>query len=147
MFIPDNKYFDALAKIRPLMEALNARYSEAFEAFLLEPGTETLSAVHEIEKEELFEKSTDTYGYMNTLHSISRIVSDEFKKGFPLITEGTKTVDQAIDRYHRVVFMERRSVLMEDKELLREAEEYLLSTSVSPVALDFITDNEYGTGK
>lgn len=147
MFIPDSKYFDALAKIRPLMEALNARYSEAFEAFLLKPGNETLFLIHEIEKEELFEKSTDTYGYMNTLHSISRVISDEFKNGYPFITEGTKTVNQAIDRYHRVVFMKRRYVFFEDKDLIRDAEEYLLSTKVSPVALDFIMHNEYGTEK
>ncbi len=148
MFIPDRKFFDALEKIKPVLEDLNSGYVKAFEAFLKEPGNKTLDDIHSVEEEEFFERSTDSFGYMNTLYSISKIVTEELREGFVLLTSGTKCVSEALDRYHEAVFMIRRPLFMgpdgHDAALTKEAKDHILNENISPAALSYMALNEYG---
>lgn len=143
--IPTDDLFMKIKKKIPSMEAYNSELILLFEKFLLLPSLETLMPIFDIRKSAIAFSSENSYKTTKFLHIITDIVSKELAAGLIPITDGTNTYREAVDKYHKTVFMLRRPAFLTDVDddyLINEAKEYVVSHNVSPVAISFILNNE-----
>ncbi len=145
MAVPDNTYFMVLESMRGAMEKYNAELIRAFETYLATPSARTIGEVMKLREKEISRSAGNVYGYVNYLHIISDLAAKEIENGFTPLTDGSRTYEEAVDRYHRIVFMKRRSEFMDDENMIRESWEYMIKNRISPVTLSYIINEEYGT--
>ena len=145
MFIPDDAYFEKLSELRPLMETYGRQLISGFELFLNEPVYSRLEAVMNLRKNTLSVSASNVFSYINYIHIITDIVIKELTVKVPLLTANTTRYNEAIDKYHKTVFMIRRPVFMSGPTahgLINEASEYIISEQISPIALSYILTHE-----
>ena len=144
MISPDNNYFEALNGLKPAMEQYNDELINAFDTYLVDPSRENLKDVFKVREKEISSSCANSYGFVNYLHIISDLAMAEFDNGLIPLTEGTGTYKEAIDKFHKIVFMKRRNEFLGDKEA-KEAVDYIVKNRISSITLSYIIENEYGT--
>ena len=147
MMLLGDKYFESLNTLRPLLEEYNSELITVFEAFLAAPSTDALLPVFKLQNDTLASSSGKCYEHINKIFLIADIAFKELSVGFIPLTHGTNTYTDAIDKYHKTVFMMRRHMFMnktEDSGLLDEAFDYMLDENISPIAISYMINNEPG---
>ncbi len=143
----NDKFFKSLKTLQPLMEEYNQKLIAAFEGYLRDPSQDKLMPVFELQKNRIASASENSYGHINMIFTICDIAIKELGINLTPITQGTTTYEDAINKYHKTVFMVRRHIFMNnesDTPLLDEASDYILSENISAVALSYIINNEPG---